>query len=128
MRKLFVFLGLTLALSGAVLSAQFEISEDDMRTIEDTTKDLDSHVTLKNKKAALVAAQELITYFQQVKGFYAAKPDAADGVGFSHKTVDLAQAVARQVEANQFNDAVGTMQSLTRSCKTCHDVYKSNNN
>jgi hypothetical protein len=124
MRKLMIFLGLSLALLGSVLSAPFEITEDDMRTIEDTTKDLQSHVTLKDKKKAVASAQELLTYFRQVESFYAAKPDGADGVTFSHKTVNLTEDLLRQVNADQFAQAFDTVQALSRSCKTCHDVYK----
>jgi soluble cytochrome b562 len=126
MRKLLVFLGLSLTLFGSVLSAQFEITDDAMRDIEDTAKSLDSHVVLKDKKAALAEVQELIAYFRQVEGFYAAKPDAGDGVEFARKTHVLAEDVLKSIEAGNFDQAAESVNTLTRSCKTCHDVYKSN--
>lgn len=123
MRKTLVFIVLHLALLGGVASAQFEIRDDDMRDIEDTLKSLDSNVALKQRKAAAEAA-ELHAYFQKVEGVYAAKPDAADGVGFSRKTVELAAQVRAAVEAGNFDAAGDAVGLLTRSCKTCHDVYK----
>jgi cytochrome c556 len=125
MRKTLVFIALHLALLGGVASAQFEIRDDDMRDIEETLKSLDSNVALKQRKAAAEAA-ELQAYFQQVEAFYAAKPDAADGVAFSRKTLELAARVRAAVEAGNFDAAGDAVGQLTRSCKTCHDVYKEN--
>jgi soluble cytochrome b562 len=123
MRKAFVFAALHLALLSSVLSAQFEISADDMRTIEDTVKSLDSNVALKDK-AALAEARELSAYFKQVETFYAATPETADAVGFARKSHALADAAAKAIEAGEFDTAAESVGQLTRSCKTCHDVYK----
>lgn len=123
MRKTLVFLALQLALLGGVVSATFEIRDDDMRDIEDTLKSLDSNVALKDRKAA-AEARELQSYFQLVEQFYAAQPDKADAVGFSRKSHELAAQVRAAVEAGNFDAAGDAVGLLTRSCKTCHDVYK----
>lgn len=123
MRKTAVFIALQLALVGSVLCAAFEVSDDDMRDIEDTFKSLDSNVTLKDKKA-LAEAQELVAYFKKVEGFYAAKPETADAVEFSRKSHTAAAELAHAVEAGNFDAAVAQVQELQRSCKRCHDVYK----
>lgn len=123
MRKTLIFAALQLVLLGGVLSATFEIRDDDMRDIEDTLKSLDSNVALKDRKAA-GEARELQDYFQQVERFYAAQADKADAVGFSRKTVELAAQVRAAVEAGNFDAAGDAVGLLTRSCKTCHDVYK----
>jgi hypothetical protein len=123
MRKTLLFMALQLALLGGVMSATFEIRDDDMRDIEDTLKSLDSNVALKDRKAA-TEARELQAYFQQVEQFYAAQPDKADAVGFSRKTHELAVQVRAAVEAGNFDAAGDAVGLLTRSCKTCHDVYK----
>lgn len=125
MRKLIVCAALQLALLGSVCSAQFEISEDDMREIEDTTKSLDSNVALKQGKAATAEARELLAYFQQVEAFYVAKGDAADGVGFARKSHQTAAEILKAIEADNFDAAANAMSSLTRNCKACHDIYKS---
>lgn len=123
MRKTLAFIALHLALLGGVAGAQFEIRDDDMRDIEDTLKSLDSNVALQQRKAAAEAA-ELQAYFQQVEAVYAAKAGAADGVAFSRKTHELAARVRAAVEAGDFDAAGEAVNQLTRSCKTCHDVYK----
>jgi cytochrome c556 len=125
MRTLSVFLSLTLVLLGPVSSAQFEITADNMRDIEDVAKSLDSNVALKDAKA-VDEARELVAFFQQVEAFYVQKGDAAQGVGFARKSHELAKQALAAVEAKNYDAAGEAVNALTRSCKTCHDVYKTN--
>ncbi|WP_161974547.1 cytochrome c [Piscinibacter terrae] len=106
------------------MSAQFEVDSDLMRNIEDTTKSLDSNVSLKDAKSAAAEAKELATLFAQVEDFYARKGDATDAVGFSRKTHDLAEQVIKAVDAGDYDTASTTVIALARSCKSCHEVYK----
>jgi len=124
MRTPIVFLTLTLALLGGVMSDTFEITADAMRDIEDTTKSLDSNVALKDAKTAVNEAKQLVAFFRQVEGFYAQKGDAADAVGYARKTHELAAQTLAAVEAQDFDRAGDTVSALARSCKSCHDVYK----
>ena len=114
---------LPLLITGTVLAAQSELSADDMRSAEDTLRDLDSNVSLQNRKA-LDEARELARFFQQVGAHYTAQPDAARGVDFARKSQDHAQAIAAAVEAGDYDTAQDRLSDLTRSCKTCHEVYK----
>lgn len=123
-RKSLVCLALQLALLGSVSGASFEVNEDDMREIEDTTKSLDSNVALKQGKSAVTEVREILAYFKQVEGFYAAKGDAADAVEFARKSHATAAEILRAIEGNDFDSAAQAMSSLTRNCKGCHDVYK----
>lgn len=123
MRQFVLFLTLQLALLGTVLCAAFEIADDDMRDIEDTFKSLDSNVTLKDTKAAAEAA-ELVAYFKTVEGFYAQKPETADGAGFARKTHEAAALVVQSVSAGHYDEALEAVQQINKTCKRCHDVYK----
>ena len=114
---------LPLLIAGTVLAAQAEISADEMRTAEDTLRDLDSDLSLQNRKA-LDEARELARFFQQVGAHYTAQPDAARGVDFARKSQDHAQAIAAAVEAGNYDAAQDALADLTRSCKACHEVYK----
>ncbi len=114
---------LPLLIAGTVLAAQAEISADEMRNAEDTLRDLDSNLSLQNRKA-LDEARELARFFQQVGAHYTAQPNAARGVDFARRSQDLAQAVASAVEAGNYDAAQDALSDLTRSCKTCHEVYK----
>lgn len=114
---------LPLLIAGTVLAAQAEISADEMRNAEDTLRDLDSNVSLQNRKA-LEEAQQLVRFFQQVGAHYTAQPDAVRGVDFARKAQAHAQAIATAVEAGDYDTAQDRLADLTRSCKTCHEVYK----
>ena len=113
---------LPLLLATAVLAAQ-SVTADDMREAEDTLHNLDSHISLQDKKA-LHDAKELARYFQQVEGHFSAKADAARGVDFSRQSQAHANAIAGHVEAGNYDAAMDALSELTRSCKTCHEVYK----
>ncbi|MEO8153930.1 MAG: hypothetical protein ABI605_12730 [Rhizobacter sp.] len=124
MRTLIAFLTFQLVLLGSVASAQFELTADAMREIEDTTKSLDSNVSLKDGKSALAEAREVAAFFRQVEGYYAQKGGADDAVGYARKTHELATQALVAIEAQNFEQAVETVGDLARSCKRCHDVYK----
>lgn len=111
-----------LLLAGAVF-ASVGLSAQDMREAEDTLHNLDSRISLQDRKA-LDDAKELARYFQQVEGHFSAKPDAARGVAFSRKSREHAAAVVAAVEGGDYDKAQDHLSDLTRSCKTCHEVYK----
>jgi cytochrome c556 len=100
-----------------------ELSADSMRDAEDVLHNLDSRISLQDKKA-LDDAKELATYFKHVEAHFSAKADAARGVDFSRKSQAHANAVATAVEAGNYDAAMDHLSDLTRSCKTCHEVYK----
>jgi len=124
MRPKTAFLLSQLVLLSSVASAQFEITADAMRDIEDTTKSLDSNVALKETKNAVTEAKELVSFFRQVEVYYAQQPNAADAVGYARKTHELAAQALTALEAQNFDQAGDSVSALTRSCKACHDVYK----
>ena len=116
-------LALPLLVVGSVLAAQDPLTADDMREAEETLHNLDSRISLQDKKA-LDDAKVLARYFQQVEGHFSAKTDAARGVEFSRKSQAHAKAVVAAVEADNYDAAMDALSDLTRSCKTCHEVYK----
>jgi hypothetical protein len=111
-----------LLITTAVIAAQ-GLTADDMRDAEETLHNLDSHISLQDKKA-LDDAKELARYFQQVEGHFSAKADAARGVEFSRKSQAHANAIVTAVEADNYDAAMDHLSDLTRSCKICHEVYK----
>lgn len=123
MRKILVFLALHLALLGGISAAGFEIVADDMRDIEDTLKDLDSEVSMKNPKAT-DHAKEVQAYFEKVEGFYAGQADKPEGVKLSQATRSAAAEVVQAAQGGDFDAAGSAVARLTRSCKACHDVYR----
>ena len=124
MRKPIVFLLAQLALLGTVASAPIDIDADQMRGIDDTAKSLDSNVSQKDAKAATNDARELVDTFARIEAHYAEKPETADAVGFAHRTQALAAQTLKALEAQDFDAASDAVNQLTRSCKSCHEVYK----
>lgn len=124
MRKTTVFFAAIALFAGSVLSAQVEIDEDFMRSVEDTQKSLVDNLTGKNAKASTADATELEGMFAQVEAFYAAKGDAVDAVNLSKKSKDLSAEIARLVAAKDFDTAAGKANDIQRACKSCHNFYK----
>lgn len=116
-------LALPLLVVGSVLAAQADLSADDMREAEETLHNLDSRISLQDRKA-LDDAKELARYFQQVEGHFSTRADAARGVDFAHRSQGHAAAIVAAVEAGDFDAAQDSLTELTRSCKSCHEVYK----
>lgn len=113
---------LPLVLAGTVFAAA-DLSADDMREAEETLHELDSHISLQDHKA-LEEARELARYFQQVEGHFSAKADATRGVEFARTSRAHAAAIVMAVEAGDYDAAQDRLSDLTRSCKSCHEVYK----
>lgn len=123
MRKTSLFLAAAL-FAGSVLSAQVEIDEDFMRSVEDASKSLVDNLTGRNAKASTADATELEAMFAQVEAFYLAKGDAADAVTLSKKSRDLSAEVARLAAAQDFDSAAAKANDIQRACKSCHNFYK----
>ena len=101
-----------------------DVDGDLMRGIDDTAKSLDSEVAQKDAKAALADARSLVETFARIESHYGQKAETADAAGFAHRTQDLAAQALKAIEAQDFEAAGEAVDRLTRSCKTCHEVYK----
>jgi cytochrome c556 len=115
----FALLGTALCAAEAV-----DVDGDLMRGIDDTAKSLDSEVAQRDAKAALADARSLVEAFARIESHYGQKPETADAAGFAHRTQDLAAQALKAIEAQDFDAAGEAVNQLTRSCKTCHEVYK----
>ena len=125
-RKTLLALALQFALAGSALCAAeaIDVDGDLMRNIDDTAKSLDSDVAQKDAKAATADAKSLVDTFARIESHYGQKPETADAVGFAHHTQALADQALKAIAANDFDAAGDAVAQLTRSCKTCHEVYK----
>ena len=123
MRRLFIAAA-QLLLAGGALCATFDVDGDLMRGIDDTAKSLDSNVAQKDTKAAAADARSLVDTFAHVESHYGEKPETADAAAFAHHTQELAAQTLKAIEANDFDAAGDSVAQLTRSCKSCHEVYK----
>jgi hypothetical protein len=124
MRKL-VLLGATLlAVAGSVISAQIEIDDDFMRSVEDSNKSLANHIAIKDTKGVSVDTKELSEMFAQVEAFYATKGDAQDALDITKKSRQLIVEIDKSVAGKDFDSANVKASDLSRACKSCHNFYK----
>lgn len=124
MRQFRLFFAVLALLSGSVFSAQVEVDEDFMRSVEDTSKSLTDNLAQRNAKGSRSDATELEQMFAQIEAFYVAKGDAPEAVGLSKKSRELSAAVNRLVGTGDFDNAAGSANEIVRTCKTCHNFYK----
>jgi cytochrome c556 len=108
----------------SALCAGVDVDGDLMRGIDDTAKSLDSNVAQKDAKAAAADARSLVETFAHIESHYGEKPETADAVGFAHHSQELAAQALKAIEAQDFDVAADAVNQLTRSCKTCHEIYK----
>jgi hypothetical protein len=124
MRKVITVFGAVLALAGGVCLAAVEMDVDLMQTIEDTNKELASHIALKESKEAIADAKSLTAMFDKVEAHFVQKGDAANAVDLSKKSKDLTIAIVNSVSANDFDKATDSATTLSRTCRACHTFYK----
>ncbi|MFZ6778587.1 hypothetical protein ACO0LD_17335 [Undibacterium sp. Ji83W] len=110
--------------TAGIAAAVTEVDMDLMQKIEESTKSVDSNISLKDGKAALADAREIEEMFSQVELFYKHKGDAADAIEYAKKSKNFASELIRQVSEKDFDNASATVSALAKSCKTCHQVYK----
>lgn len=106
-------------------TVQIDIDQDLMQTIDDTTKEVNSNIALKDAKAAATDAQQLEGYFKEVETVFLQHGQADDGVSLAKQAQQAAVELGKSVTANDFDTAQTAARTLTRTCKSCHDVYKS---
>jgi cytochrome c556 len=121
----FLLLGATLlAVAGNVISAQTDVDDDFMRTVEDSNKSLANHIAIKDAKGVSGDTQELSAMFAQVEAFYATKGDAQDALDITKKSRQLIAEIDKSVAGKDFDSANVKASDLSRACKSCHNFYK----
>jgi hypothetical protein len=123
MHKKILFL-LLAASAGIAISAQSALDDDLMQNIEDSTKSLTSNIALKDIKGGSVDAKELAEMFAKVEVFYQQKGDAVEAVDLSRKSRELSVEVGKDITSRNFDHANELATSLSKTCKTCHSIYK----
>jgi cytochrome c556 len=128
MRKIIAFVILHLAVLGP-LAAETDVAheselKDLMPVIDEATRNLDSNVAQKNVEAAGTDAKALEEALTKVEAYFVRRGDAADAVAFARKTRGLVVEVSRSARSGDFDAASGSVGTLVRSCKACHDAYR----
>lgn len=128
MHKMSIATGLAVMLAVGVVFAQaihIDMDQDLMQVIDDTTKDVNSNLALKDAKAAAADAQQLESYFKEVESIFVQHGQVEDGVDLAKQAQQAAIDLEKSVATDDFDAAQTHVRALTRTCKSCHDVYKS---
>ena len=112
-----------LGAAGLALAAA-NLDEFVMETIDETSKGLASSIAQQDVEAAGAEAHTLDDLFAEVETYFVQRGDAPDGVDMARQSRKLIDAVARAVDARDFESAANTASELNRNCKACHRVYK----
>lgn len=112
------------AFTGPVISAELQIDDDFMRTVEDTNKSLASNIAGRDAKSSLIDAKELEGMFAQIESYYQSKADAEEALKLTRKSKDLSVEIKQLIGAKDFDTATTKATDLSRACKSCHNHYK----
>ena len=122
-------LAAALLLSGALASAAANIdladfNDDVMKNMDDTVKSLDSDLAGHDGKSAQAEARAIQEGLHWAEEYFARKGKVDDAVQFARRGEEFAAEVAKSAASNDFDAATTSYDSLVRTCRRCHDVYK----
>jgi cytochrome c556 len=126
-RKMSILCALLVVLTSGAVGADIDLRDFDddlMRDMDTAIKDLEPVLGAKNATAANGDAELLRDGFKQTEDYFAKKGAAADAVDFARKSQELTATVLKDISANDFDAAATSARALSKSCRTCHDVYK----
>ena len=111
--------------SGGTVSLDLsDFNDDVMRDMDDTMKRLDSDIATRDAKAVAsdsASIREGLGYAQQ---YFTKKGNVEDAVRWARQAQDLVEAVTNTVQAGDFDTSLSKYDSLVKTCRACHDVYK----
>jgi len=118
-----------LATLGSVTLAAAEVDLSDfdndlMRGMEDSIKSFEPNIAAGNRERALADAQILWDGFKWTEQYFSNKLGAADAVAISQQALERTNAVIEFLRARDFDQAAAAARATARTCRSCHDIYK----
>jgi hypothetical protein len=127
LRRMSILCGVSVVLAAGAALADIDLKDFDddlMRDMDTAVKDLEPVIGARNAVAATGDAELLRDGFKQTEDYFARKGGASDAVDFARHSEELTAAVLKSIAANNFDAAASAARTLSKSCRTCHDVYK----
>jgi hypothetical protein len=117
---------IAIGVSGTVFAAMdlSDFDQDTMQAVDDAKKELESGLAAKESKEAVANAEFIRDSLQWAEGYFAKKGNVDDAVKWAREGREFAAAIATSVGRGDFDAASESYNSLVRTCKSCHDVYK----
>src|SRR6266704_1774139 len=122
-------LGIAVGLAGPLVRATVNLdltdfNDDVMREMDDTMKRLDSNIATRDATSVATNARSIRDGLKWAQDYFAKKGNVEAAVKWAKQGQDLADAVARSAQSSDFDASLSTYDSLVRTCRACHDVYK----
>jgi len=102
-----------------------DFDDDLMRSMDDSIKSFEPNIASKNAARAMDDARILWDGLKWTEEYFEKKGGAADAVTISKQALEYTGAVMKYLEANDFENAATAARSAAKTCRTCHDIYKS---
>jgi hypothetical protein len=123
-------LSITVGLTGSLVSAGTlnldlsDFNDDVMRDMDDTMKNLDSHLALRDAQSVASDAESIRNGLEWAQEYFTKKGKLDDAIRWAAQGRELAAAVAKSAQAGDYDASLGKYDSLVKTCRACHDVYK----
>lgn len=78
----------------------------------------------KTGDEAVANAQKVATVYEQMEGYWAKRPDAADAVKLSQDGKTAALELVAAAKANDAEKAGAAFRTVSGTCKGCHDAHR----
>jgi hypothetical protein len=96
-----------------------------MRGMDDSIKSFEPNIVAGNSERALADAQILWEGFKWTEDYFSKKGGAEDAVAISRQALASTNAVIERLRSRDFVNAATAAREAARTCRSCHDIYKS---
>ena len=111
--------------SGGTVSLDLsDFNDDVMRDMDDTMKRLDSDIATRDAKAVAGDSASIREALGYALEYFTKKGNVEDAVRWARQAQDLLEAVTNTVQAGDFDTSLNKYDSLVKTCRACHNVYK----
>ena len=121
-----IAVGLTVPLiaAGTVNLDLSDFNDDVMRDMDDTMKRLDSDIATRDAKSVSGHSALIREGLKYAQDYFTKKGNVEDAVRWAKQAQELAEAVTSAAQAGDFDTSLNKYDSLVKTCRSCHDVYK----
>ena len=113
-----------LVAAGTVRLDLSDFNDDVMRDMDDTMKTLDSDIATHDAKSVARDSALIRDGLKYAQDYFTKKGNVEDAVRWAKQAQDLVEAVTNTVQDGDFDTSLSKYDSLVKTCRACHDVYK----
>lgn len=113
------------AVAGPVAAQSILQFDQWMQKIDRRSQSIQRHLTARESAAAQADAREVGELYQLMEDYFIRRgSNSEDAVKFSRDGAELADAVVKLLQLNDFDGASRSVASITHACRDCHIKYK----